>query len=171
MHRSSSPRYLDPHRAAEHIDRIYRLAWSLSGSPHLADELTQETYARVLARPRRLSGDSELHYLTRALRNVTRDHWRAQRRAPPAIGGEVLEHHAAPRGATDPEVAAMTGEVFDAVARLPAPLRDAVAQVDVAGMSYAEAAEALDVPVGTIMSRLHRARTRLTRELATPVAA
>ncbi len=78
-------RLLDPHKAAEHLDRIYRLAWSLSGSPHLAAELTQETYARVLARPRRLRGDSELHYLTRTLRNVARDHWRAQRRGPPMV--------------------------------------------------------------------------------------
>ncbi len=168
----SPTRPLDPHRAAQHLDRVYRLAWSLSGSPHLADELTQETYARVLARPRRLRGDSELHYLTRTLRNVVRDHWRSQRRVPATVGGDALEHHAAPRGQSDPEVAAMTGDVFAAVARLPEPLRDAVAQVDVAGMSYAEAAEALDVPVGTIMSRLHRARTRLARELsAVPCAA
>jgi RNA polymerase sigma-70 factor (ECF subfamily) len=169
----SSPhlRLLDPHAAADHLDRIHRLAWSLSGSAHLADELTQETYVRVLARPRRLRGDSDIHYLTRTLRNVLRDHWRAERRGPGVVGGEVLEYQPAPRGVANPEASAMAREVFAAVAGLPEALRDVIAYVDVAGLSYAEAAAALEIPVGTVMSRLHRARSRVAAEFAEPALA
>lgn len=159
-------RLLDPEAAAGHLDRVYRLAWALCGSPLLADELTQETYARVLARPRRLRGDTDLQYLTRTLRNLVRDHWRAERRRPAIAGSEALEDCAHARTDGDPEAAALAGEVFEAIARLPAAMRDVVACVDVAGLSYAEAADALEVPIGTVMSRLSRARARIVREFA-----
>jgi DNA-directed RNA polymerase specialized sigma24 family protein len=58
-------RTLDPRVAADHLSRLYCLAWSLCGSQHLAEELTQETYARVLSRPRRTGGGNEFHYLDR----------------------------------------------------------------------------------------------------------
>ena len=60
---------LDPESLPAHIDRLYRAAWALSGSPHDAEDLVQETFARVLSRPRVLAGDDELAYLMQALRN------------------------------------------------------------------------------------------------------
>jgi RNA polymerase sigma-70 factor (ECF subfamily) len=158
-------RELDPHTAADHLSRLYRLAWSLCGSPLLAEELTQETYARVLSRRRRLRDDGEFAYLARTLRNVFHDHWRSERRRPVLVGGDDLETHPSPRGDADPEAAAMAGEVYAAVAALPEPMRDVVAAVDVAGLSYQEAARELRIPVGTVMSRLHRARARLAGTL------
>ena len=81
---------LDPERRrGPPVRDLYRLAWSLCGSRQLAEELTQETYARVLSRPRRLSGGSDFHYLARTLRNVMTDHWRAERRRP-ATSDDVL---------------------------------------------------------------------------------
>ena len=77
-------RTLEPEAAADHLSSLLRLAWSLCGSRHLAEELTQETYARVLARPRRLKG-SDFNYLARTLRNVLSDHWRAERRRPAPV--------------------------------------------------------------------------------------
>src|SRR4051812_47998499 len=62
-------RRLDPHAAGDHVDRLYRAAWALTGDPHDAEDLVQETYARVLARPRFLRHDDDLGYLLRALRN------------------------------------------------------------------------------------------------------
>jgi RNA polymerase sigma-70 factor (ECF subfamily) len=157
------PRTLDPDAAADHLSRLYRLAWSLCGSRQLAEELTQETYARVLARPRQLRGGNEFHYLARTLRNVMTDHWRAERRRPPTEP-DVPEAAVAP--GTDPEVAALAGQVYAAMAELPDHLREVAAAVDVAGMTYAEAADALRIPAGTVMSRLYRARERLAGTLA-----
>ena len=159
----SMPRKLDPDAAADHLSRLYRLAWSLCGSAQLAEELTQETYARVLSRPRQLRGASDFQYLARTLRNVMTDHWRAERRRP-ETEPEVPDAVAA-RG-TDPDVAALAGQVYAAIAELPEPLREVAAAVDVAGMTYAEAAEALRIPPGTVMSRLFRARARLAGTLA-----
>jgi RNA polymerase sigma-70 factor (ECF subfamily) len=135
---------LDPERAADHLSRLYGLAWALCGSRHLAEDLTQETYARVLARPRRLRAGNEFQYLAQTLRNVAADHWRADRRRPePAPGWDLVDE---PATTGDPEAAAIAG--------------------DVAGLTYAEAAKTLRIPDGTVMSRLFRARARLAGVLA-----
>ena len=154
---------LDPHAAATLLPRLNRLAYALCGSPHLAEDLTQETYLRVLSRPRRLRTGNEFPYLARTLRNVLHDHRRSERRAPGVHGDDQLDEIAASEG--DPELAAHASEVYAAIAALPAPLRDVVAAVDLAGLSYAEAASALGVPRGTVMSRLFRARARLAGAL------
>jgi RNA polymerase sigma-70 factor (ECF subfamily) len=149
---------LDPNAAADHLPRLYGLARSLCGSRHLAEDLTQETYVRVLSRPRRLRGDGDYPYLARTLRNVLNDHWRAEQRRRPIV-------HAVPRPEADPDTAVLAGQVYSAVADLPDHLRKVVAAVDVAGMSYAEAADTLEIPQGTVMSRLHRGRARVARVL------
>ena len=73
-HRPSRPslmeRTLDPARLGDHLDRLYRAAWALCGSREEAEDLVQETYARVLARPRLLRNEDDLGYLLRALRNT-----------------------------------------------------------------------------------------------------
>jgi DNA-directed RNA polymerase specialized sigma24 family protein len=63
-------RTLDPARLGDHLDRLYRAAWALSGSREDAEDLVQQTYARVLARPRLLRNEDDLGYLLRALRNT-----------------------------------------------------------------------------------------------------
>jgi RNA polymerase sigma-70 factor, ECF subfamily len=152
-----SPKPLDPQSAAAHLPRLRRFARSLCGSSQLAEDLTQETYVRVLARPRRVHEDSEFPYLARTLRNVFLDHWRSEQRRPP-VG--ALEQEL-PSALGDPELAAYTGDVYEAVADLPEEFRDVVVAVDVAGLSYKEASGTLRIPIGTVMSRLHRARGRL----------
>ena len=157
--------FLDPQAAAAHFPRLNRLAFALCGSSQLAEDLTQETYARVLARPRRVQSHSTFHYLARTLRNVVHDHRRAERRRPVLVGDELIEDHPQIRADGDPHVAAQAGEVFAAVAALPESMREVVAAVDLTGMSYAEAATELRIPIGTVMSRLYRARTRLAGAL------
>jgi RNA polymerase sigma-70 factor (ECF subfamily) len=157
---------LDPHAAAAHRTRLNRLAFSLCGSAQLAEDLTQETYLRVLSRPRRLrGGGSDFPYLARTLRNVLHDHRRAAKRRPLLVSDEQLADQPQIRAEGDPEVAVRAAEVYAAIAALPDPLRDVVAAVDLAGLSYAETATALGIPLGTVMSRLHRARARLAGAL------
>ena len=61
---------LDPQQASDHIDRLFRAAWALCGSREDAEDLVQETYARVLAKPRFLRSEDDLGYLLRTLRNT-----------------------------------------------------------------------------------------------------
>jgi RNA polymerase sigma-70 factor, ECF subfamily len=158
-------RPLDPEGAAHHHGRLYRMACAMCGSPHLAEDLVQDTYLRVLSRPRVLRNDNEFFYLATALRNAMMSHFRAEgRRARPGPELDDLDP-ADPSGDGDPEAAAMAGEVYAAIGALAGGKRDVVAAVDVAGMTYAEAARALKLPIGTIMSRLHRARADLTEVL------
>src|SRR4029077_3322943 len=154
---------LDPQRASDHIDRLFRAAWALCGSREDAEDLVQETYARVLAKPRFLRSDDDLGYLLRTLRNTFLNQKRTQsRRLRTAPLPEELDVIADPRS-PDPAAAVEAGEVYAAVAALPADYRDVLFAVDVTGLSYKEAARALRIPEGTVMSRLYRARQQVVR--------
>ncbi len=147
----------------DHLDRLYRAAWALTGTREDADDLVQETYERVLRRPREIARDEDaLPYLLGVLRNTWVDMVRSRARRPTV----PLDVEAADRvegGSPFERVAAR--EVFEVVAALPEGWRDTVVAVDVAGLSYAEAAAALGVPIGTVMSRLSRGRERVATKL------
>jgi RNA polymerase sigma-70 factor, ECF subfamily len=156
-----------PDSVADHLDRLYRAAWAMTGSREDAEDLVQETYARVLAKRRVLaSPDDVLPYLLRVLRNTFVSSLRTRARRPQTAPLEdAAERLAAPDSASP--LAVLTARaVFTAIAALPPDQRDVVAVVDVAGLSYAEAAEVLGVPPGTVMSRLHRGRARVAAALA-----
>ena len=161
-------RILRPDALGEQLDRLYRAAWALSGSREDAEDLVQETYARVLARPRVLRGDSELGYLLRALRNTYLIQRRTASRRPQVT--TTLEHiHAAdPRTDTQPEQALAAREVYAAIAELPEPFRLTLVAVDIVGLSYREAARSLGTREATITTRLHRARQRIALALEEP---
>jgi RNA polymerase sigma-70 factor, ECF subfamily len=161
----SEPRRLDPEAAADHLDRLYRTALAMCGSPQTAEDLVQETYVKVLSRPRFLRRDDDFAYLVRALRNAWYSHLRARGARPQQVELSA-ERIAATTDAGDPQLSLEAREVLAAVARLPEEYRDAVAAVDVGGLSYAEAARALDVAEGTIMSRLSRGRAQIADALA-----
>jgi RNA polymerase sigma-70 factor (ECF subfamily) len=158
-------RTLDPARLGDHLDRLYRAAWALCGSREDAEDLVQETYTRVLARPRLLRHDDDLGYLLRALRNTFLSTKRTEsRRLRPGPLPEQLDLVADPR-AREPEAALEAGELYAAVSALPADFRDVLVAVDVVGLSYKEAAKALRTREGTVMSRLYRARQQVVRRL------
>jgi RNA polymerase sigma-70 factor, ECF subfamily len=157
------PRRLDPERVVEHLPRLYRAARAWTDSREEAEDLVQETNARVLARPRFVR-ESELGYLLRALRNTLVSQRRAQSRRPATTPFEE-ELAGGSRAVDDPAQAAELREVHAAIAELPEEFRDALVAVDVAGLSYAEAARALRIPEGTLTSRLFRARDRLARRM------
>jgi RNA polymerase sigma-70 factor (ECF subfamily) len=78
---------------------------------------------------------------------------------------EAASQIAAPAAASSPLEKVAAREIFAAVAALPEEFRDVVAAVDVAGLSYAEAAQALGIPLGTVMSRLSRGRRHVAEAL------
>jgi RNA polymerase sigma-70 factor, ECF subfamily len=158
-------RRLDPETAGDHIDTLYRAACAMCGSRQLAEDLVQETYVKVLARPRLLRRDDDLGYLVKALRNTWYSHLRSERiRRESTDSGEHAPDDLPMRTSQgDPESSLEAGAVLDALAQLPQPYREAVAAVDVAGLSYAEAARALGVRQGTIMSRLYRGREQVAQ--------
>src|SRR5215510_5432630 len=136
---------LDPAHLGDHLDRLYRAAWALCGSREDAEDLVQETYARVLARPRLLRNEDDLGYLLRALRNTFLNQKRSQsRRLRPAPLPDQFDRVLDPQ-ARQPETALEAAELFAAVAALPDDFRDVLVAVDIAGLSYKEAAKALRI--------------------------
>jgi len=155
-------RRLDPDSLGSHIERLYRAAYGLCGSRQDAEDLVQDTYERVLRRPRFVRRDDDLAYLLRVLRNT----WVSSRRSRTvtvAPAGDEIEEIG---GAHDPIGQRIEGAaVFAALQELTEPLREALVAVDVVGLSYREAAKALGTREGTIMSRLHRGRGRIAELL------
>ena len=148
-------------RLPEQLDRLYREAGALCRSSHDAEDLVQETFARVLARPRRLCHDDELPYLLQAMRNTHLTGLRTRGRRPqtvelPAEASETLRSRRA-----EPEAAFEQRELLAAIAALPPDFRDALVAIDLVGLSYREAALLLGVPEATITTRLYRARRRV----------
>ena len=159
----SSLRPLDPDSLGAHVARLYRAAYGLCGSRQDAEDLVQDTFERVLRRPRFLRRDEDVVYLLRVLRNTWISSRRAKREPATSPAGEEIEAIEAPN---DPNAQAIEGAaVFEALQELTQPLREALVAVDVMGLSYREAARALGTREGTIMSRLHRGRTQIAARL------
>ncbi len=155
-------RQLEPESLGDHVTRLYRAAYGLTGSTQDAEDLVQDTFERVLRRPRYLrKRDHDLAYLLSVMRNTWISAARASR--PVTVGLEPDELAAAAVTPGDPVVAQVVdaGAVYEALRGLTDPLREAVVAVDVVGLSYRDAARALGCKEGTIMSRLHRARSQL----------
>lgn len=162
---------LEPQALVTHLDRLYRVAWGLCGSREEAEDLVQETAARVLAKPRQLHGQDELAYLVRALRNTFLLSRRTRSRRPHEVATLDQVEPAERRGTGLPEVALEVRALFAAIAALPDDFRQALVAVDVAGLSYREAADLLDTQEATIASRLFRARGRIVQALAASAGA
>jgi RNA polymerase sigma-70 factor (ECF subfamily) len=159
-------RALDPQSLTRHIDRLYRAAWALCGSREDAEDLVQETFARVLSKPRVLRGDDDLAYLMRVLRNTFFTSRRTASRRP--VTSASLEDVVAadPQPTSQPESALDVQELYAAVAELPDDFRLALVAVDILGLSYREAAHALGTREATITTRLFRARRQVVAMLA-----
>ena len=140
-----APRVLDAERLGDHLDRLYRAALGLTGSPADAEDLVQEVYVRVL-RNTFISGRRT-----------------AARRPATATAPEDFERFEA--SGAGPERAVEVRELYAGIAELPDHQRDTLVAVDLLGLSYKEAAASLKVPTGTIMSRLFRAREQLASAL------
>jgi RNA polymerase sigma-70 factor (ECF subfamily) len=165
MSSASAARTPRPERLPDHLDRLYRAARALCGSPHDAEDLVQETCVRVLARPRLLRGGEELPYLLRVLRNTYLTSLRSAGRRPRTVAHPVDETEVLWSPSAEPETAVAQRELLDAVAALPYDFRCALVAIDIVGLSYREAARALGTNQGPLTSRLFRARRRAAHAL------
>jgi len=152
---------LDPASLGDHVDRLYRAAWSLCGSREEAEDLVQETFARVLPKSRFVRHDDDVVYLLKVLRNTFISSRRAAMRRPSTepFGDDMAQIE--DLGAAQPEQRLQTAELYAAIAALPQDFRDAIIAIDVVGLSYREAARALRVREATLTTRLYRARQRV----------
>lgn len=153
-------------RLEESRARLWRLAYSWSHNRAIADDLVQETFAKALARHSQLRDMAALHgWLCSILANCWHDHLRSRKETADIDDIEECELPAS----APPEEGYLQNEIVwrvrQAVARLPAGQREVVTLVDLEEFSYAEVAAILDIPIGTVMSRLSRARTMLRDKL------
>jgi RNA polymerase sigma-70 factor (ECF subfamily) len=158
---------LEPASLAHHRPRMLRAAYAMCGSRDDAEDLVQETFEHVLRRPRFVQRDRDVAYLLRALRHTCGAHARtaARQRTAPSPP-EDLDWIADDR--VEPDLAMDARLAYAAMAELSEPLRATIVAVDVVGLSYKEAARSLRTRVGTIMSRLYRAREQVAAALEAP---
>jgi len=159
-------RQLDPEALGDHVDRLYRAARGLCGSREEAEDLVQETFARVLQKPRILRSEDDLGYLLRVLRNTFISTRRTAARRPQTTASPELLEFVEDTSAVHPEARMEAAELYAAIAALPPDFRDAVVAIDVMGLSYREAARSLRVREATITTRVHRGRQRIARAMS-----
>src|SRR3954451_9948471 len=157
---------LHPESLPVHLDSLRRAARGLTRSHHDAEDLVQETLVRVLARPRQIGPAGAGPYLHQALRNTHVSTLRTQDRRPLLDPLEPEDPRLVAPPAGEPVEILHTREVLAQIHELLTAQRQVVAAVDVAGLGYSEAADVLQIPIGTVMSRLHRGRARLQRTYA-----
>ena len=152
--------------------RLYRMALAWCGDEALADDLVQETLERALRNQHQLKDPDKLDsWMFSILANCWREHLRRLRPSEPLNEEALVERQGPERLHQRLDT---ISRVRDEIARLPSGQRQTLSLVDLEGFSYAETAEILEVPIGTVMSRLSRARGALRaqlRDLHEPVAA
>jgi RNA polymerase sigma-70 factor, ECF subfamily len=158
-------------------DQVYRVARRLVGSREEAEDLMQETYARAFRGWRGYTPGTNLRaWLLRILTNLNIDRGRRQQRAPdmqPLEEGDYflynkLEESSRETNLDEEHVVERLSQddIVGALSAVPHDFRDVIVLVDIGDFTYADAAQILDIPVGTVMSRLHRGRRILKQELA-----
>jgi RNA polymerase sigma-70 factor (ECF subfamily) len=158
-------RRLDVQRLPQHRDRLFRAACALCGSREDAEDLVQETYASVLKRTRFVRRQDDLAYLLRVMRNTWINMHRTRERRPQTVPfDESIDFVVDPAG--DPGLTLVElRTIYQAIHELSPVLRDTLIAVDLIGLSYRQAALALGIPEGTVMSRLYRARDQVAGRL------
>jgi RNA polymerase sigma-70 factor (ECF subfamily) len=163
--------------ALELADQVYRVARRLVSTREEAEELMQETYARAFRSWRSFTPGTNLRaWLLRILTNLNIDRGRRRQRAPdeqPLEEGDYYLYNRLEQSSLDGNVEEervverlSQDDIVSALSAVPHDFRDVVVLVDIGDFTYADAASILDIPVGTVMSRLHRGRRILKRELA-----
>lgn len=143
--------------------RLYRIAYSWCHNTSLADDLVQETMLKAMRKADSLRNQAMMDtWLYRILLNNWHDYLRIQGRNVELydVGDENLPEHV-----DNYQHMQIVGRVRSSIEHLPMSLREVVSLAEFAGLSYAEIAENVDIPIGTVMSRLYRARQNLREQL------
>jgi len=155
---------------AQHLNRLWRYGLILSGNSDTAEELVQATCVRALERTHQFAAGSRLdRWLISILHSVWLNELRA-RRIRQGQGLVDAEIALVFEGADAIEMTVMARQALKEVQSLPQASRETLFLVFVKGLTYREAAETLDVPIGTVMSRLAAARARLVKLSAEPAS-
>jgi RNA polymerase sigma-70 factor (ECF subfamily) len=170
--------------ALELSDQVYRVARRFVGSREEAEDLVQQTYERAFRSWRQFTPGTNLRaWLLRILTNLNIDRGRRVQRTPQTTSLDTeagdyflynkLESQAPDENPDEERVLERLSQdsIVDALAEVPHDFRDVVVLVDIGEFSYADAAQILDIPIGTVMSRLHRGRRILKKNLADGVVA
>jgi RNA polymerase sigma-70 factor, ECF subfamily len=165
--------------ALELSDQVYRVARRIAGSREEAEDLVQQTYERAFRAWRQYTPGTNLRaWLLRILTNLNIDRGRRQQRAPQttSLDNEAgdyflynkLESQLPDENPDEERVLERLSQdsIVDALADVPHDFRDVIVLVDIGEFAYADAAQILDIPIGTVMSRLHRGRRILKKNLA-----
>ena len=163
--------------ALQFSDQVYRVARRLVSTREEAEDLVQETYARAFRSWRSFTPGTNLRaWLLRILTNLNIDRGRRKQRAPDEQPLEESDYflynrleQASRDGNADEERVVerlSQDDIVGALAGVPHDFRDVVVLVDIGDFTYQDAAQILDIPIGTVMSRLHRGRRILKQELA-----
>jgi RNA polymerase sigma-70 factor (ECF subfamily) len=164
--------------ALELSEQVYRVARRLVGSREEAEDLVQQTYERAFRSWRQYTPGTNLRaWLLRILTNLNIDRGRRIQRTPQTTSideaGDYFLYdrlvESAPDGNADTDRVLerlSQDSIVDALADVPHDFRDVIVLVDIGEFSYADAAQILDIPIGTVMSRLHRGRRILKKNLA-----
>jgi RNA polymerase sigma-70 factor (ECF subfamily) len=160
--------------ALDLADQVYRVARRLVSTREEAEDLMQETYARAFRAWRSYTPGTNLRaWLLRILTNLNIDRGRRQQRTPdlqPMEEGDYFLYNRLEAAGDSAEERVderlSQDDAVGALSAVPHDFRDVLVLVDLGDFSYADAAQILDIPIGTVMSRLHRGRRILKQELA-----
>jgi RNA polymerase sigma-70 factor, ECF subfamily len=163
--------------ALELADQVYRVARRLVSTREEAEDLMQETYARAFRSWQSFQPGTNLRaWMLRILTNLNIDRGRRQQRSPdlqPLEEGDYYLYNRLEETGREPnndqdrvDERLSQDDVVAALSAVPHDFRDVIVLVDIGDFSYADAAQILEIPIGTVMSRLHRGRRILKRELA-----
>jgi len=144
---------------ADHGSALYRMAYRMLGDSHEAEDIVQETYRSAWGSRRGYqAGRSQRAWLASILRRRVVDRWRRHTLPGPTGGDYTVDVEV---NGVDPMHNEFTDEMQHALSQLPLELRDSLLLVVVGGLTHQEAADLLEVPLGTVLSRVSRARERL----------
>jgi len=148
---------------ANNRERLYRMAFAWTGDPHLADDLVQQTLLKALSNHQQLRDFAAAEgWLFRILANCLTDYRRVKREFLSGDNLDLVDGETPEKCVKEEQ---LVQKVRLAVQRLPVSHRQVVTLVDLEEFSYASVAQILDIPVGTVMSRLCRGRRALREEL------